>query len=117
MINDLDRLKLLEATLSNATLDSVESMGALANEIESIRSALDVVCEDFSSSFARLWAALEVVAEEHQENGTAATDKEIEDLETMKEDLISWTEREIATRASSREERDGTGSKTDHEAQ
>ncbi len=99
MMTDLDYLRLLERTLESSIINTTKSMGTLANDIESIRSSLEDASQDFTDNFARLWAALEVVAVEHQERGTEPTEKEIEDLEDMKNTLIGFVKREIAERS------------------
>ena len=66
--------------------------------IESIRSSLEAVSKEFSESFARLWSALEVVAVNHQEQGTLPTVKEIMDLSEVRDALLECTVREISAR-------------------
>lgn len=97
-MDDLERLKLLLRTLSSSNIGTTESLGVLANEIESIRSMLENVSEAFVISFSRLWEALEIVAVAHQEQGTELTEYELIDLVTMKKDLEKQTEQEIAYR-------------------
>ena len=98
-MNDLERLQLLDETLEKSEIGTTEKIGRLANDIESIRSLLGDVSEEFSASFAKLWAALEVVGVRHQEEGTEPTQQEAADLDEMKKNLKKHTEREIADKA------------------
>jgi len=97
-MNDLDRLRMLDKALGDSGFETSEKIGKLANDIESIRSSLDDVSDDFSLSFSKLWAALEIVGVKHQEEGTEPTEKECADLEEMKNDLKRQTGKEIADR-------------------
>jgi|SRR5215204_369844 len=99
MMNDLDRLKILEKILLNTRIETVENIGVLANDIESLRNMLDDVSEEFSNSFAKLWAGLEVLVVRHQEGGTELSQHEVENLEELKRNFQRQTEREIADRA------------------
>lgn len=98
MMNDLDRLRMLDNALGDSGFETAEKIGKLANDIESIRSLLDGVSDEFSFSFSKLWAALEIVGVKHQEEGTEPTEKECADLEEMKNELIKQTGKEIAAR-------------------
>jgi hypothetical protein len=97
-MNELDHLNLLKKTLEDSNISTAQSMGDLASDIESIRSLLDDVSEEFVNSFSILWAALEVVAVAHQEQNTEPSKNEIDDLEALKHTLMKCTEREIASR-------------------
>ena len=97
-MNNLDRLRLLENTLANTNVETIENLGMLANDIESLCFTLDDVSDEFSTRFSKLWAALEVVAVRHQELGTDLTQLEVKDLGDMKRDLHNQTKREIFNR-------------------
>jgi hypothetical protein len=99
-MDDLSRLKLLARILEETKLDTVESLGVLANDVESLRFSLGPVSEQFAESFAALWGALEVVAVRHQEEGTAPTAEELHDLDVIKREFSKHTTREITERAS-----------------
>lgn len=94
-MNDLERLKMLKTITARADISTVKEMGKLANDIESLRSMLGDVSDFFSERFSSLWAALEIVAVTHQENGSEPSPREIKDLSNLKESFEEAIDLEI----------------------
>lgn len=99
-MTDLERLQLLKVVAIDAEIDTCPGMGKLANDLESLRSMLEVVSERFRTSFSAFWAALEVVAVQHQEDGSEPTQEEKNDLNLLKIDFLDAVDYEIKRRIS-----------------
>lgn len=99
-MTDLERLQLLKAVAIDAEINTCLEMGKLANDLESLRFMLETVSECFKTSFSALWAALEVVAVQHQEGGSEPTQEEKDDLSLLKNDFVKAVDYEINRRTS-----------------
>lgn len=82
-MNTLEKLKLFRTTLENSDLSNRERIGNLANDIESIHSSIEHVSDEVACSFSELWAALEIVAVNHQENDTQPSQSDRDNLLKM----------------------------------
>jgi len=99
-MTDLERLQLVKALAIDAQINTCLDMGKLANDLESLRSTIEVVSERFKASFSAFWAALEVVAVQHQEDGSEPTQEEKNDLNLLKNDFVDAVDYEIKRRIS-----------------
>jgi len=94
-MNTLEKLKLFRTTLEGSELSSRDNLGRFSNDIESIYSSLENVSDEIVCSFSKLWAALEIVAVNHQENDTQPTRSEKDDLLQMIRNLGKILDSEI----------------------
>ncbi|WP_172203135.1 hypothetical protein [Niveibacterium sp. COAC-50] len=99
-MNDLDRLRLLERTLLESSLDEASNLGRLANDIESLCSSIEGCESNFSSCYSSLWAALEVVALTSFELGAPIQQTQQCDLSQLVSGLLTATRAELNRRNS-----------------
>jgi hypothetical protein len=97
-MNDFERLLLLERVLTAASFEEPSSLGKLANDMESLCGSIDGCSVDLMSSFAKLWAALEVVAESCFESGRPISSVEKGDLREMAQAMLGAVRSELNRR-------------------
>lgn len=97
-MNDLEKLGLLLNILETASLGSVSSLGRLSSDMESLCSIISPPSESFTKGYGDLWAALEVIAVNHQEAGTEIFQNEVCGLREMIESFHREVKEEISRR-------------------
>ena len=90
-MNKTQLLGLLLKSLRAFQPSALETLGQLANDLDSLRSSLQGCSREFNSAGQQLWEALEVIAVAHQEQGTSLSDMEKRDLLAFADKLIAQT--------------------------
>jgi hypothetical protein len=90
-MNKTQLLGLLLKSLRAFQPSALETLGQLANDLDSLRSSLHGCGREFNTAAQQLWEALEVIAVTHQEQGTSLSQTEKRDLRTLTDKLIAQT--------------------------
>jgi hypothetical protein len=94
-MNRAQLLGLLLKSLRAFQPSALEDLGALADDLDSLRASLPGCSHEFNVASQQLWEALEVIAVTHQEQGTSLSEHEKRDLRKLTDTLITQTNCEL----------------------